>query len=420
MKPRFVREAETAADGESAERRDSGIGRLAPVLLPVTLAGAASLAAAIATLVAARPSLPYVLGAVALVVGAVLAEAFPVPLEALPDGHVSMSAVFIVATAILYGWQAAVVTGFLTRATLEMIERRPWIKLAYNGAVYSLAGAAAGGAALVFSSSRGHYVLFAEVPVAAAAYYLVNIPLVATIVARWARRPVFPLLRQWIGWTLIPSASMASVTLVLAALWRQTPLFAVALVGPLAAIALYQRSTHRALRAMQLALTDGLTGLGNRRHFHERFEAELDAAEREGRSLALCLLDLDDFKGINDVHGHSAGDRVLEDVAGCLRRGGEAFRLGGDEFAIVLPDHDEDAAAGVAETVVARIRRLEWDFAGRVGVSAGVAAYPGSGVARSELYRVADSALYRAKGAGKNQVRQHVPVAVAAVQAAFT
>ena len=139
-------------------------------------------------------------------------------------------------------------------------------------------------------------------------------------------------------------ALMASAALMLVVLWQRSPLLSAALVGPLLAIALYQRSTYRALRAMRLALTDPLTGLGNHRHFHDRLERELIEAERNGDSFSLCLVDVDDFKRVNDLFGHPAGDRVLSRLATTLRQNGEAFRLGGDEFALLLPEYDESEA----------------------------------------------------------------------------
>src|SRR5260221_10030440 len=117
--------------------------------------------------------------------------------------------------------------------------------------------------------------------------------------------------------------------------------------APLRAPALYQRSTFRALGAMRRALTDPPGGLGNHRHFHERLQRELTQAEHDGQTLSLCLVDIDDFKRINDHYGHPVGDRVLGQVAARLRQGGESFRLGGDEFAVLLPGLDERAAVSV-------------------------------------------------------------------------
>jgi diguanylate cyclase (GGDEF)-like protein len=156
---------------------------------------------------------------------------------------------------------------------------------------------------------------------------------------------------------------------------------------------------------MRLALTDPLTGLGNHRNFQERLQRELGRAEETDGLVSVCLLDVDDFKRINDNHGHPAGDRVLAQVSTRLRQGGEAFRLGGDEFALLLPTLDEAAALAVARSVVKRIG--EWGIGehGSITVSAGVATFPQHGRERDALIRLADGALYWAKEHGKNQVR---------------
>jgi diguanylate cyclase (GGDEF)-like protein len=241
------------------------------------------------------------------------------------------------------------------------------------------------------------------------AFYAVNVLFVAAVIARWAREPFIPLLTQSAYWTAVPFAIMASVSLMLAVLWRESPVYAAALFGPLVATALYQRSTHSALKAMRLALTDQLTGLGNHRHFVDRLQADLDRAEAEGIPLTLCLIDLDNFKQINDQHGHPVGDQVLAQVAGCLRHGGEAFRVGGDEFALLLPGRNQPEGVEIAHAVVARLAQIEFEHDLVVSVSAGVASYPANGVERSELIRLADVALYLAKGEGKNRVRPYDP-----------
>src|SRR5207302_10254717 len=175
------------------------------------------------------------------------------------------------------------------------------------------------------------------------------------------------------------------------------------------AISFHQRSTHDALRAMRLALTDPLTGLGNHRNFHERLQRELLNAEEQRTPLTLCFVDIDDFKKVNDRFGHPSGDRVLSQVAGRLRQGGEACRLGGDEFALLLVDHDEGMARAAANSVVERIADVDFDHIGKVTVSAGLATFPLQGVGRDELIRLADSALYWAKEHGKNRVRLYRP-----------
>jgi diguanylate cyclase (GGDEF)-like protein len=202
----------------------------------------------------------------------------------------------------------------------------------------------------------------------------------------------------------VPFALMASAALVLVVLWQRSPGLSGALVGPLLAIALYQRSAHRALRAMRLALTDPLTGLGNHRHFHERLREELQDARRNRRPLALCLADIDDFKLVNDRFGHLAGDRVLAEVAARLRQGGESFRLGGDEFALLLPQSSEESARRTAGSIVERVAALELEEVGSVTVSVGLAIGDPARGGQGDLIRRADGALYAVKQGGKNSL----------------
>jgi len=198
-------------------------------------------------------------------------------------------------------------------------------------------------------------------------------------------------------------AAGSSIAILAAVLWERSPVLAVALAGPLLALVLYDRSIRRGRAAMRLASTDPLTGLGNQRAFRERLDGELERAAELDAAVVLCVLDVDDFKRTNDEHGHPAGDRVLEQVAGCLRRDGEAFRLGGDEFALVLPHPAEDASA-VAAAVVARLATLEVGEVGRITVSAGLAVFPDDGATREALLDRADARLYRAKTLGGNRV----------------
>ena len=268
------------------------------MFLPVTVLGFAALVAAVWTLSEDTLSAGFVAGVAVLLAAAIFAEAFPVPVENLPAGRVSLAAIFILGTALIYGWAAAVVVGFLTRATLEFAERRPLVKRLYNSALYALAAAAAGAATAQFSGDEGAGMLVLEVLAGAAAFYVVNIPLVAAIMALATREPFLPLLRESAKWTAASSAIMASVSLALYVLWEASPVLAAALVGPLVAVALYQRSTHDALRAMRLALTDPLTGLGNHRYFQDELQLALDRAAESGSPLSLCLLDLDNFKQV--------------------------------------------------------------------------------------------------------------------------
>jgi diguanylate cyclase (GGDEF)-like protein/putative nucleotidyltransferase with HDIG domain len=381
--------------------------RVLPLALPVIGAGLAFVLAALASIVGSAPSLTVVGGLAALLIASCFAEAFPVPLE--PAGYVSLAAVFIVGTATTYGWAPAVVIAFLTCAIIELLQRKPLVRLAYNSAVYGLGGAAAGFAAGAVPQSERVEALLLEVLVAAAAFYLVNLALTSAVIARWAGEPLLPLAARNLIDNALPFGTMASVSLMLTALWRQSPVLMAALVGPLLAVALYQRSVHKAMKAMRLALTDAQTGLGNKRHFEELLQRYLDRADESGAPLTLCLIDLDNFKAVNDMFGHPAGDRVLTQVAARLRRGGESFRLGGDEFALLLPGRGADEGRAVAESVARRVAEARYDHGGAVTISIGVATYPQDGLERNELVRVADKALYSAKGHGKACVHVYRP-----------
>ena len=163
-------------------------------------------------------------------------------------------------------------------------------------------------------------------------------------------------------------------------------------------------------RLAQLAITDGLTGLYNHRHFHERLVLEVERAGRSGLGLALFMIDVDHFKRFNDRFGHPAGDDVLRQVARLLSDGRRAndfcARYGGEEFAVVLVDTAKLTAFQVAEKLRLRIagHAFEGPAGARLAVSVGVAAFPDDATDAELLVRAADAALYRAKAGGRNCV----------------
>jgi diguanylate cyclase (GGDEF)-like protein len=383
--------------------------RLNALILPVCLAGLGVLSAAAYVFATTEHSARALISLAALTAAATLAERFPVPINAESGGGVtSLTFVFAVAAIVLFGWAAGALLLLAATAIVQLAQHRPLQRISFNVAVLALVALAAG---LLIAPIQGDSVgaVIARVVVAATADNIVNIVLISAAIALSKNQPYLKLMKTHVRATIVPFAFMASAALMLVVLWERSPVLSVALVGPLLAIALYQRSTHSALRAMRLALTDPLTGLGNHRHFHERLQRELLNAEEQARPLTLCLVDIDDFKRINDRFGHPSGDRVLSQIATRLRQGGEAFRLGGDEFALLLADHDEATALTAAESIVERISTVDFDNIGQVTVSAGLATFPVQGHGRDELIRLADSALYWAKEHGKNRVRLYRP-----------
>jgi diguanylate cyclase (GGDEF)-like protein/putative nucleotidyltransferase with HDIG domain len=382
--------------------------RLLPIVAPVVFGGTLVTVLALSALAALEPSPATLAGMTALVLAATFVEAFPVPIENVPVGGTSLATVFIVGAASIYGWATAVVVGVVAQLTVEVFRRQPAIRVLFNTSVYAL-GAAAAGAVCSTLPDQGFGWLALQIGLASSAFYAVNIPLVAAVVARWAREPLLSLLRRAVASTFIAFAIMASLTLMLAVLWERSPFLSAALVGPLAAIALYQRSVFRELAAMRLALTDPLTGLGNHRHFHERLDHDVTEAEEKGTPMSVCILDIDNFKALNDSLGHPKGDLVLAQVAGRLRQDGEAFRIGGDEFALLLPGRGEREALSIADGVIRRVGMLEAAPGLAVRLSAGVVTYPQLGLDRSEIVTVADRALYLAKEQGKGRVCAYHP-----------
>jgi diguanylate cyclase (GGDEF)-like protein len=166
-------------------------------------------------------------------------------------------------------------------------------------------------------------------------------------------------------------------------------------------------NARRFREARQLADLDALTGLHNRRYFHETLAREVARAHRYTRSLALVVFDLDDFKAINDRIGHLAGDAVLAEasdrVRDVVRTADIACRVGGDEFAVILPESSVTHADQLYQRLEHAISAKPVRQAGRLHISAGVTELRPDDDADSFFER-ADEALYRAKGAGKGTV----------------
>src|SRR5438876_1662074 len=173
------------------------------------------------------------------------------------------------------------------------------------------------------------------------------------------------------------------------------------------------RSDTQVHRLAYAATVDSLTGLFNRPYVDARLHQEVERAKRAASSLTVLMADVDDFKKINDTHGHQVGDAVLKTVGSILRSAVRIFdvcsRYGGDEFAILMPSSDQSSAAACAERIRQRVSEYHTGAEGRsplpgLTMSIGVAVIE-KGDAPADLIRRADRRLYLAKAEGKNRVR---------------
>ena len=209
----------------------------------------------------------------------------------------------------------------------------------------------------------------------------------------------------WIGLAFAVELLVVNPSYVPVASW-------VATVGTLLAIGLLLGLLRDYLLGLIGSLTDAarrdpLTELLNRRGFEDAFDVELERARRGGGSLSVLVADLDLFKGVNDEHGHAAGDAALRRVARVMRSRKRSFdtaaRVGGEEFALLAPDADEHGAYILAERIRVEVERLFANGASPLTLSFGIATFPLHGQTAGALMRAGDQALYAAKRLGRNR-----------------
>ena len=176
--------------------------------------------------------------------------------------------------------------------------------------------------------------------------------------------------------------------------------------GDAAALALDNAHIRASLEHQ--AQTDPLTGLYNHRAFHELLRKELLRASSAHDTVSVVMLDLDDFKRVNDIHGHAVGDHVLAELANVLRAGirdhDAVFRIGGEEFAIIAPSVDLSTAEKLARRLAEDVATAEFDAVGKVTVSVGVAIGPDHAANPRELVACAEAAMMTAKSRGKHEI----------------
>jgi diguanylate cyclase (GGDEF)-like protein len=177
-------------------------------------------------------------------------------------------------------------------------------------------------------------------------------------------------------------------------------------LGDAAALAL--DNAHIRARLEREAQTDSLTGLYNHRYFHERLRRELTRSSAAHENVAVVMIDIDDFKKVNDVFGHAVGDQVLAELADHLRAAVRSSdivcRIGGEEFAVIVPGSHEQHTIAVAERLAKQLDEVELDLAGTIAVSIGIAQGPEHAANPRELVACAEAAMMTAKARGKNQV----------------
>ncbi|MBZ5491352.1 MAG: GGDEF domain-containing protein [Acidobacteriia bacterium] len=175
-----------------------------------------------------------------------------------------------------------------------------------------------------------------------------------------------------------------------------------------------QRIEAERAAVQQQAETDKLTGIYNRRHFEDSLELEIQRARRYGAPLALLMIDVDNFKLLNDRHGHLMGDRMLcrlaRECESCLRISDVFCRYGGDEFVIIAPETSAQAAMTMARRMRQNIEAVGTDQSfGALGISIGIAVWEDNFKTNDDFIAAADSALYQAKSAGRNRECLYTP-----------
>jgi len=216
-------------------------------------------------------------------------------------------------------------------------------------------------------------------------------------------------IRSWLG---VPLEIHGVVEGALAVQSRAPHAFAPGRVRLLEAIGAQAAVALENARLYELAMVDGLTGLFVRRYFDARLDEEVERSKRFGTDFSVVMMDIDDFKQLNDTYGHPVGDRLLRGISETVRRQMRAVdtaaRYGGEEFAMILPRTAMIDAYNQAERIrqqIADYRLAADDVVLSVTASFGIASYPESGADGAEaLIRLADRALYRAKRTGKNRV----------------
>jgi diguanylate cyclase (GGDEF)-like protein/putative nucleotidyltransferase with HDIG domain len=379
--------------------------RLRWYVLATCVVGAPVVAGAVVTAAMSHPSPRSMLGIAMFFCFTILAEWRPVPIDPAGRRLVSLAFVFIIATQLLFGWEWSVLIGATAIGLATVFARVPTFKILFNSASYAIAASLAALPSLVSGQvgEQDYVRLAGSVFAGGAIFVFANVMLVCIAIGLASGSSTLAVFRDHLRYSGPIFGIMIFVAVQAIIFWRLSAPLVILLSAPLFALTLYQRSSLRHRAAEEAATTDSLTGVKNRRAFEEDAAAALAAAE-VGGGFALCLIDIDDFKLVNDRHGHLTGDAVLEAVARAIEQTvpGRGYRLGGDEFALLLQRSADDVAATATE-----IRRLFTTnhrelVPEPVTISAGIALFPDHARDLHSLKKRADMALYQSKYSGRS------------------
>ncbi|HUZ97884.1 MAG TPA: diguanylate cyclase [Gaiellaceae bacterium] len=384
--------------------------RLVAYIAAVVVLAAGALGVSAARLAANPPRLYDWLG-IGLFLGlALIADLHPVPLDD-KGSQVSLAFVFLIAVLVIFGWAAAIPVAALSILLPMLFQGNPVLRAAFNSGAYAIAAAGAGATnffGTVGQSDVGRMCVYALV--GGLIFVLINAGFVSGAVALAEGLKYRPTVLSMLRYSGPAFAIMAFLAALAANLWAIKPALLILLAGPLFALSLYQHTALRSRLALHDALTDNLTGLGNHRSYQATLRERIASALHDHTEFSLCIVDVDDFKRINDTYGHQVGDDVLVALSAILSnaRDGAAFRCGGDEFALLF-DGDGTMAFERVTEVQDAVAALGFT---PVTISVGIASFPGQAADADGLQRMADGALYWSKHHGKNRSFVYSPKVV--------
>ena len=254
---------------------------------------------------------------------ALLAELKPVPLEEDDLSTVSLAFVFILASVILFGWQEAVLIAAISAFIAQTRRAQAARAHCFQHLRLRALGVRRRDPRLLPRPRLGSdpVTITLEALLGGAMFVAVNFAFISLAISFHQRVPVLALLKEEVRLVGPAFAIQAFLAALAAALWTTDPRLLVLMAGPLFTVTLYQRSSLASRRATRDAHTDSLTRIGNNRAYELGLANAFEAAAEDGSRLSLCLVDVDDFKQINDTYGHPLGDQVLVEIARLLAHG---------------------------------------------------------------------------------------------------